>query len=77
MPQRDHYDVLGVRREASPEEIKSAFKKLAAQYHPDRNPNDPGAHDKFKELNQAYQVLSDENRRAMYDRFGHRAEEPG
>jgi molecular chaperone DnaJ len=77
MPQRDHYEVLGVRRDASPEEIKSAFKKLASQYHPDRNPNDPGAHDRFKELNSSYQVLSDENRRSMYDRFGHRAEEPG
>jgi molecular chaperone DnaJ len=77
MPQRDHYEVLGVRRDASPEEIKSAFKKLAAQYHPDRNQDDPAAHDRFKEINLAYQVLSDPNRRNMYDRFGHRAEEPG
>jgi molecular chaperone DnaJ len=77
MPQRDHYEVLGVRRDASPEELKSAFKKLAAQYHPDRNQHDPGAHERFKEINLAYQVLSDENRRTMYDRFGHRAEEPG
>jgi molecular chaperone DnaJ len=77
MPQRDHYEVLGVRRDSSPEEIKSAFKKLAAQYHPDRNQDDPGAHEKFKEINLAYQVLSDPNRRGMYDRFGHRAEEPG
>jgi len=77
MPQRDHYDVLGVRRDAAPEEIKSAFKKLVAQYHPDRNQDDPSAHDRFKEINGAYQVLSDPNRRGMYDRFGHRAEEPG
>ena len=77
MPQRDHYEVLGVRRDAAPEEIKSAFKKLAAQYHPDRNQDDPSAHERFKELNLAYQVLSDPNRRGMYDRFGHRAEEPG
>ncbi len=77
MPQRDHYEVLGVRRDAAPEEIKSAFKKLAAQYHPDRNQDDPGAHERFKEINLAYQVLSDQNRRTMYDRFGHRAEEPG
>jgi molecular chaperone DnaJ len=77
MPQRDHYEVLGVRRDAPPEEIKSAFKKLAAQYHPDRNQDDPGAHERFKEINLAYQVLSDPNRRGMYDRFGHRAEEPG
>jgi len=77
MAQRDHYEVLGVRREATPEEIKSAFKRLAAQYHPDRNPGDPTAHERFKEINLAYQVLSDGNRRSMYDRFGHRAEEPG
>lgn len=77
MPQRDHYEVLGVRRDAPPEEIKSSFKKLAGQYHPDRNQGDPTAHDRFKEINLAYQVLSDENRRSMYDRFGHRAEEPG
>ncbi len=77
MPQRDHYEVLGVQRDAAPEEIKSSFKKLAGQYHPDRNQGDPTAHDRFKELNLAYQVLSDEKRRSMYDRFGHRAEEPG
>lgn len=77
MPQRDHYEVLGVQRHATPEEIKSAFKKLAAQYHPDRHPNDPSAHERFKEINLAYQVLSDDGRRSMYDRFGHRAEEPG
>jgi molecular chaperone DnaJ len=77
MPQRDHYEVLGVRRDATPEEIKSAFKKLASQCHPDRNQNDPAAHERFKEINHANQVLSDENRRSMYDKFGHRAEEPG
>jgi molecular chaperone DnaJ len=77
MPQRDHYEVLGVRRDAAPEEIKSAFRKLAAQCHPDRHPGDPGAHERFKEINLAYQVLSDGGRRSMYDRFGHRAEEPG
>ncbi len=77
MAQRDHYDVLGVRRDATPEEIKSSFKKLVAMYHPDRNQADPGAHERFKEINLAYQVLSDPNRRGLYDRFGHRAEEPG
>jgi molecular chaperone DnaJ len=75
--QRDHYEVLGVRRDASPEEIKSAFKRLAAQWHPDRNQGDPSAHERFKELNLAYQVLSDDNRRTLYNRLGHRAEEPG
>jgi molecular chaperone DnaJ len=75
--QRDHYEVLGVRRDATPEAIKSAFKRLAAQWHPDRNQGDPSAHDRFKELNLAYQVLSDDNRRTLYDRLGHRAEEPG
>ncbi|HTB76225.1 MAG TPA: molecular chaperone DnaJ [Polyangiaceae bacterium] len=77
MTQRDHYEVLGVHRGATPEEIKSAFKKLAAQYHPDRNQGDATSHERFKEINLAYQVLSDENRRSLYDRLGHRAEEPG
>ena len=77
MPQRDHYEVLGVRRDASPEEIKSAFKKLAAQWHPGPQPGGSEAHDRFKEINLAYQVLSDPNRRTIYDRIGHRAEEPG
>jgi molecular chaperone DnaJ len=77
MTQRDHYEVLGVHRDAAPEEIKSAFKKLASQYHPDRNQGDATSHERFKEINLAYQVLSDENRRSLYDRLGHRAEEPG
>jgi molecular chaperone DnaJ len=75
--QRDHYEVLGVSKGSSPEEVKAAFRKLAALHHPDRNPDDPKAAVRFKELNAAYQVLSDPQRRAMYDRFGHRAEEAG
>jgi molecular chaperone DnaJ len=75
--QRDHYDVLGVSRRASQDEIKVAFRKLAAQHHPDKNPTDPKAGARFKEINASYQVLSDPQRRAMYDRFGHRAEDPG
>jgi molecular chaperone DnaJ len=75
--QRDHYEILGVPRGAGPDDIKAAFRKLAAQHHPDRNPDDPRAALRFKEINAAYQVLSDPQRRAMYDRFGHRAEEPG
>jgi molecular chaperone DnaJ len=74
---RDYYEVLGVDRNCSPEELKAAFRKLAQQHHPDKNPNDPKAAERFKEINQAYQVLSDPGRRQMYDRMGHRAEEPG
>ena len=77
MAQRDHYEILGVTKGATPEEIKAAFRKLASQHHPDRNPDDPKASVRFKELNASYQVLSDPQRRAMYDRFGHRAEESG
>ncbi len=75
--QRDHYEVLGVDRGASPDDIKAAFRKLAAQHHPDRNPDDPRATLRFKEINASYQVLSDPQRRAMYDRLGHSAESPG
>ena len=77
MGQRDHYEILGVTKGATPEEIKAAFRKLASQHHPDRNPDDPAAAVRFKELNTSYQVLGDPQRRAMYDRFGHRAEESG
>ncbi len=75
--QRDHYEVLGVQRGAGPDEIKLAFRKLAQQHHPDKNPDDPRASIRFKEINASYQVLSDPQRRAMYDRFGHGAESPG
>ncbi len=74
MAQRDHYEVLGIARGANHDEIKSAFRKLAAQHHPDKNPDDATAVIRFKEINASYQVLSDPNRRAMYDRLGHRAE---
>lgn len=67
---RDYYDVLGVSRDASDTEIKKAFRKLAFQYHPDRN-RDGDAEKKFKEINEAYEVLSDPQKRAQYDRFGH------
>lgn len=67
---RDPYEVLGVGRDASADEVKAAFRKLAARFHPDRNPDDPSAQDKFKELNAAYQVLSDPQKRAAFDRFG-------
>lgn len=67
---RDYYEVLGVGRKADEKEIKSAYRKLARKYHPDVNPNDPTAESKFKEISEAYHVLSDAERRAAYDRFG-------
>src|SRR5260370_15869023 len=67
---RDYYETLGVKRNASENEIKSAYRKLARQYHPDRNPGDKQAETKFKEVQEAYDVLSDKNKRAQYDRFG-------
>jgi molecular chaperone DnaJ len=68
---RDYYEILGVDRDATRQEIKSAYKKLALKYHPDRNAGDKAAEEKFKEAAEAYSVLSDDNKRAQYDRFGH------
>jgi molecular chaperone DnaJ len=68
---RDYYEVLGISRTAADGEIKSAYRKLAMQYHPDRNPGDKTAEDRFKEAAEAYAVLADGSKRAMYDRFGH------
>ena len=70
---RDYYEVLGVERDASLQEIKSSYRKLAVQYHPDRNPGDTEAEERFKEAAEAYAVLSDTDKRARYDRFGHAA----
>ena len=69
--QKDYYEILGVSRTATEEELKKAYRKLALKYHPDRNPGDKQAEEKFKEINEAYAVLSDSEKRQRYDRFGH------
>ena len=71
MSQRDYYEVLGVSQNASNAELKKAFKKLAMKYHPDRNPDDPAANEKFKEAAEAYEILSDPEKKSAYDQFGH------
>lgn len=71
MAKRDYYDVLGVNRDASDEEIKKAYRRLAMKWHPDRNPDNPKAEEHFKEAKEAYEVLSDAQKRGAYDRFGH------
>jgi molecular chaperone DnaJ len=73
MSKRDYYEVLGVDRVADTEEIKKAYRKLALKFHPDRNPNDKAAEEKFKEIGQAYEVLNDAQSRAAYDQYGHAA----
>ena len=77
MAKRDYYDVLGVNKSASPEDIKSAYRKLAVKYHPDKNPGDKAAEDKFKEASEAYGILSDKSKKENYDNFGHAAFENG
>jgi molecular chaperone DnaJ len=73
MAKRDFYDVLGVSKSASPEELKSAYRKLAVKHHPDKNPGDKASEDKFKEASEAYNILSDQEKKQNYDNFGHAA----
>src|SRR4026209_955071 len=77
MSKRDFYEVLGVTRTCTEVELKAAFRKLAMQHHPDRNPGDKDCEHRFKEINEAYDVLKDGDKRAAYDRFGHAAFEHG
>ena len=77
MAKQDYYELLGISQSAGKEEIKKAYRKLAMKYHPDRNPGDEEAEAKFKEVGEAYEVLSDDQKRAAYDRFGHGAFEQG
>ncbi len=71
MSKRDYYEILGIQRDASKDEIKKAYRKMAIKYHPDKNPGDKKSEDHFKEAAEAYEVLSDDNKRARYDQFGH------
>lgn len=77
MAKRDFYEILGVSKGASADEIKKSYRKVAMQYHPDRNPGDKASEEKFKEAAEAYEILSDQDKRAQYDRFGHSAFAPG
>src|SRR5262249_10209280 len=77
MAKQDYYVTLGVAREAGAEDIKRSYRKLAMQYHPDRNPGDKQAEARFKEISEAYDVLRDDQKRAAYDRYGHAAFEQG
>ena len=73
---RDYYDILGIKRDASAETIKKAFRKLAKKYHPDSNAGNPQAEQMFKDVNEAYSILSDPEKKKLYDRFGHAAFDP-
>src|ERR1043166_2449775 len=77
MAKQDYYTTLGVAKDANAEDLKRAYRKLAMDYHPDRNPGDTASEAKFKELNEAYDILKDDQKRAAYDRFGHAAFEQG
>jgi len=76
MAKRDYYEVLGVAKTASEEELKKAYRRLAMKFHPDRNPDNKEAEEKFKEANEAYEILSNADKRAAYDRHGHAGVDP-
>ena len=76
MAKRDYYEILGVNRDASEDEIKRAYRKLAMKYHPDRNPDNPKAEEHFKEAKEAYEILSDAQKRGAYDQYGHAGVDP-
>ena len=76
MSKRDYYQVLGLERTATPDEVKKAYRQLAVKFHPDKNPGDKTAEEKFKELGEAYEVLSDPQKRPAYDQYGHAAFDP-
>ena len=76
MSKRDYYEVLGVNRDASEEDIKKAYRKLAMKHHPDRNPDNPKAEEQFKEAKEAYEILCDAAKRAAYDQYGHAGVDP-
>src|SRR6187431_3020949 len=74
MAKKDYYHILGVKKDAKGDEIKKSYRRLARKFHPDVNPNDKAAEDKFKEVQEAYDVLSDEKKRKVFDRFGYYAD---
>src|ERR687897_759523 len=74
MAKQDYYEILGIKRDAKPDEIKKAYRRLARKYHPDVNPGDKTAEERFKQMSEAFDVLSDPKKRAVYDRFGQYSE---